>query len=90
MLSFLPSQETLPCSVKPTSPSLKNMEGAFIPCMWQEQGAVFTSPKTEADSGNISFASFWDRHSSSHLYSTVIQKPTIFIKPQNDSFVLMF
>ena len=80
MLSFLPSQETLPCSLKPTSPSLKNMEEAFIPCTWQEQGAVFTSPKTEADSGNISFAAFWDHHSSSHLYSWVIQKTNYFYK----------
>ena len=38
MLSFLPSQKTLPCSVKQTPPSLKNMEGEFIPCIWQEQG----------------------------------------------------
>lgn len=68
MLSFLPSQKTLPFSVKPTPPSLKNMEGAFILCTWQEEGAVFTSPETEADSGNISFTSFWDCHSSSHLY----------------------
>lgn len=35
------------------------MEGAFILCTWQEEGAVFTSPETEADSGNISFTSFW-------------------------------
>lgn len=72
MLSFLPSQEILPCSVKPTSLSLKNKGGIFFPCIWREQGAIFISPKTEADSGNVSFTSFWGQGSSSHSCSKVI------------------